>query len=112
MSFFDTKTQTVAIDDDNTVTIRALTYGEEQDIRQRAMRVKAGMDGQGEATVDAVLIQRETLRKSIVSWEGPGFDGRPVTTENINALPSSVLDPVVVAINAINKPLSDAEKKG
>lgn len=118
MSFFDVKTDVVRIDDENTVTIRALTYGEEQDIKQQAMKVsmrisgKKGDDAQGEATVDPAVMQRLTLQKAIIAWAGPGFDNRPVSAENIDALPSFVLDPVIEAYNALTAPLTDEEKNG
>lgn len=118
MSFFDAKTTVVQIDDDNTVTIRALTYGEEQAIKQQAMKVSAritgrkGDDVQGEAAVDPAAMQRLTLQKAIVSWSGPGFDGRPVTVDNIDALPTAVLDPVIEAYNELTVPLTDEEKNG
>lgn len=118
MSFFDAKTVTVEIDADNTVVIRALTYGEEQAIKQQAMRVSAkisgkkGEEAQGEAVVDPAAMQRLTLQKAIVSWAGPGFAGRPVTIDNIDALPTAVLDPVIEAYNALSAPLSDEEKNG
>lgn len=107
MSFFATKTQVVQIDAENSITVRTLSYGEEQDIMQRARKVGAkipfGANGQpaaeqvGEITFDQTMLERHTLRKCIVSWDGPGFDGRPVTIENIEALPSYVLDPVIEA---------------
>lgn len=118
MSFFDAKTATVDIDEQNTVVIRALTYGEEQAIKQQAMKVSARISGrkgdaaEGEAIVDPAAMQRLTLQKTIVSWAGPGFDGRPVTVDNIDALPTSVLDPVIEAYNALSAPLTDEEKNG
>lgn len=119
MSFFDAKTTVVQIDSDNTVTIRALTYGEEQAIKQSAMKVSArisgrkGEDAEGEAVVDPAAMQRLTLQKAIVSWAGPGFDNRPVTIDNIDALPTFVLDPVIEAFNELTAPpLSEDEKNG
>lgn len=115
MSFFDQKSVVVAIDDENSVTIRALSYGEEQDIKQPTMRVSArlkkGEDADGEAVVDAVTMQRRTMHKCIVSWSGPGFEERPVTPANIDALPTQVVDKIVVAYNKLTAPLSDEEKK-
>ena len=115
MSFFDQTNAVVQIDDENSVTIRALSYGEEQDIKQPTMRVSAklGKDGEtnGEATVDAVTLQRRTMYKCIVSWSGPGFADRPVTPANVDALPVPIVDKIIVAYNKLTAPLSDEEKK-
>lgn len=115
MSFFDQKSIVVAIDDDNSVTIRALSYGEEQDIKQPTMRVSArlkkGEDSEGEAVVDAVTMQRRTMYKCIVSWSGPGFEDRSVTPANIDALPTFIVDKIVAAYNKLTAPLTDDEKK-
>lgn len=115
MSFFEQKTANVVIDEENSVVIRALSYGEEQDIKQPTMRVSARLnkdgDTDGEATVDAVTLQRRTMYKCIVSWSGPGFDNRPVTPANIDALPTNVVDKIVVAYNKLTAPLSEEEKK-
>lgn len=122
MGFFTPNTTVVQIDDENTITIRALTYGEEQQNKSKAMRVSAKMaatkkgeeeaEPEGEAVVDASLLQLLTLRTAIVSWEGPGFEGRKVSQANIEALPPSVLDPVIEAYNKLTKPLEDEEKNG
>lgn len=122
MSFFSQRTATVDIDSENRVTIRELTHGEKQDIQRQATRISAKMQAggrngrsdapEGEAVVDAVLIQSQTLHKSVVSWEGPGFEDRPVTAENIDALPSWVVDQIIEAINGLDpEPLTEAEKK-
>lgn len=119
MSFFDAKTTVVPIDAENSVTIRALTYGEEQHVKQQAMKVSAritgrkGDEAEGEAIVDPAAMQRLTLQKAIVSWSGPGFDGRPVTVDNIDALPTAILDPVIEAYNELSTPpLTGEEKNG
>ena len=115
MSFFDQKNATVQIDEENSVTIRALSYGEEQDIKQPTMRVSAKLnkdgDTDGEATVDAVTLQRRTMYKCIVAWDGPGFEGRDVSPANVDALPVPIVDKIIVAYNKLTAPLSDEEKK-
>jgi hypothetical protein len=112
MSFFDRTTIDVEIDQEHTITIQPLTYGEEQDIKQQCMTVRgrAGQEG-GEVSIDAIKMQRLTMQRSIVAWSGPGFDGRPVTPESIEALPVHVLAPVVDVINQMAQGLDDAEKK-
>lgn len=135
MSFYTQRTRTVRIDEENTITIRALSYGEEREIEQRSTKVVAkfrqtnsqngrhngrsippeSIEGntEGQAEVDRVLAERLTLTKSITEWDGPGFEGRKPTSDNIMALPRHVLDPVIEAINELGEEqeLTEEEKK-
>jgi hypothetical protein len=97
MSFFDRQTATVEIDDENRVVIRKLTYGERQRCLSVAARGKLDQGGES-VDLDPGRLALERLSVAIVSWEGPGFDGRPVSRENIEALPPEVLDPVTLAL--------------
>ena len=89
-----------------------------QDAKSKAMRISAKVTGnkkdaepEGEAVVDTSLLQRLTLQKAIIAWEGPGFENRKVSVQNIEALPEFVLDPVIEAYNELTRPLGDEEKK-
>lgn len=116
MSFFDALQTAVQIDDENTITLRTLSWGEEQAIKQQSMRVSANQDGQGEAVVDPVKIEKMTYHKAIVAWNGPGFvdeqtgETKPVTAENIDALPSWIIAMLAAPYNELSK-MSDAKKK-
>lgn len=94
MSFFSQPQKVVQIDEQNTITLRALTYGESQELTSRCMRMSAevGRSGAGGATaqLDAPLMEQMTWERAIVAWEGPGFEGRPVNRENILALPAFI----------------------
>jgi hypothetical protein len=111
MSFFTQLTEVVQVDGENSITLRCLTYGEESAIRQKHMGVSAGMDGTGSATVDPVAMERDTFRRAIVAWDGPGFEGRDVTPENIDALPSWVIDALKEPYNQLST-VAESEKKG
>ena len=93
MGFFTPQTATVNIDTDNCITVRKLTFGEFSDIMDRHPDMnerKFGFD---------------LVRTAILSWDGQGFEGRPVSAENINALPwevIAVLVPVVADLNTVS----------
>jgi hypothetical protein len=106
---------TVEIDEKNTVEIRKLSYGEEQVIKQKATKIAFHADrhgeGEGEVTFDAQLMEEQTLVKSIVSWSGPGFEGRPVNRQNILDLDSTIIEQIKDGINSLGQGLSEDEKK-
>lgn len=93
MSFFTQPQKVVQIDKENSITIRALTYGETQELTSRCMKLSADV-GRGQtqaiAQLDGPLMEQLAWEKAIIAWEGPGFEGRPVNRENILALPSFV----------------------
>lgn len=96
MGFFTVVQETVEIDEENTITIRPLTYGEGQALQSRCMKLSAEVGGKGAsaavAILDAPLMEQMTWESAIVAWAGPGFEGKPVTPANIRALPSFVLE--------------------
>lgn len=110
MSFFQRTTQTVKIDDENSVELRKLNYGERQRCMSKAMTVKAH-GGENEVTIDAALLQLEMLKFAVTSWTGPGFDGRPVTPSNIEELPGDIADKLASAVDGLNPEVSEDEKK-
>jgi hypothetical protein len=95
MSFFTQPQRVVQIDEDNSITIRALTYGETQDLTSRCMTLSADVgrgSTQAVAQLDGPLMEQLTWEKAIIAWSGPGFEGRPVTRENILGLPTFIFE--------------------
>ncbi len=121
MSFFDKQTRTLLLDSENSVVVRKLTYGEQQAAMSAGMSFEMSMPtggkGQpaqpGPATgkLDPLRIKREELVSAIVSWSGPGFAGRPVSRENIEALPPEIIDAIQTGVDDLNSGLDDDEKK-
>lgn len=116
MSFFSQQTTTVLIDDDNHVTVRKLTYGQQQAAMSAAMtfkvQVEAGQAAQlTTGNLDPFRLKREELYAAIVGWEGAGFEGRPVTRDNIDALPPEVTAVIQAAVDDLNSGMTAEEKK-
>lgn len=117
MSFFNQQTRVVEIDASNRVTIRKLTYGQQQAVMSAAMTFRmdmvAGQTAQmTTGNLDPFRLKREEMYTAIVAWEGDGFEGRSVTRENIDALPPEVIGIIQAAVDELNAGMSDAEKKG
>jgi hypothetical protein len=110
-NFFNRLTQVVNIDSENSVIVAAPTYGQTQDANSKAMVIKVGMDGNGSATFDTNQLERLLMYACITEWGGPAFDGRPVTEENIDALPTFVMALLRPAINELTKGVTEEEKK-
>lgn len=113
MSYFSTPTITVPIDGENSITLRALTFGEQQELQSRCMKVGATLNGRqtaGDVQMDVALMNRLTWHKAIQGWAGPGFDGRPVTPDNIDALPAWIFEFMAEAYNSLAK-MTEQEKK-
>ena len=109
MGFFSQQQQRVVhIDDENSVTVRRLTFGESQAVISESTTFDLVTQA---ADLDFAKNQVAKLSKAIASWEGPGFEGRPVTRENIEALPSEVGALIVKAVEELNKSLSEDEQK-
>lgn len=129
MGYFTPVTKEVPIDTDDLatasdkVTIRLLSYGERQACISVATTIKTRSSGRGgrgaksqdaqeaEVTVDGALLATEQAKASLVTWSGPGFEGRAATPENLMLLPPWVVDKVAVAVDALNQGLDDDEKK-
>jgi len=99
MSFFTPQTETVQVDDDNSIIVRKLTFGEFSDILN------------GNQTMNEQKLGFDLVRASIVEWAGPGFDGRTVTTENINALPWEIIAEIVPVVTSLNTTSEAVEGK-
>lgn len=122
MGFFTETTRRVEIDEENYIVIRRLTYGERQRILSLATKAsvpirrrKPGQDGeeedQDEMVIDTARLQLEQIKAGIVSWSGPGFEGRPVTGANVEALPTWIVDLVALEMEELNQGLNEREKK-
>jgi len=108
MGFFQAQTQTVQIDEENTVTIRRLTYGESQAVISESTQFDPRVQ---EAKFDFGRNQAARMKRSVVAWHGPGFEGRPLTEENLLALPSKIGEQIMQAIVDLNDGLSGEEQK-
>lgn len=119
MGFFTLQTKVVEIDEAHRVTVRKLTYGERQQCLSRAMKVHAAAaPGKGrqamettELTLDAALLASEQVKAALVSWEGPNFEGRPATGDNLMLLPADIVDMISRAADELNAGLSAEEKE-
>lgn len=134
MGYFTQQTTVVPIDTDDVataqdrVTIRRLTYEERQRCISLSMKVTsetqlsrgkkgatkgaraAGEDQAAEVVIDGALMAAEQVAAALMSWEGPGFEGRPATRENLFALPPEIVDKISAAADVLNQGLSDEEK--
>ena len=106
MDFFRKLTKRVNIDSDNWIEIQQLTFGDAKKTFSRVMTMQQGDN----IMIDPGAVQIEQMCLSILQWGGPGFGGRPVTKENILALPQFIGDMVAEAIAEINEPMSEPEK--
>ena len=112
MSFYTTQTKTVTVDKENSAVVRKLSYAEYQKVKSTATKVSLTQAGQTMGVdIDPFVMQTELLAAALVSWDGPGFEDRPVNRENILALPSNVGDLLATAADGLNSEPDDAEKK-
>lgn len=133
MGYFSEVTKVIPIDTDdlktakNKVTIRRLNFAQRQACISIATTVtttanvsagkgksrQAALSEEREASVvvDGALMAMEQLKASIVSWEGPDFEGMPATPEYIGKLPPWLADKLSVEVDALNNSLSEDEKK-
>jgi len=82
MGFFTSTTKVIDLDGGNTVTLRKVTFEQYAEAHSKASKIVD--DG---LRLDWPLFRVEVLKRAVVSWEGPGFEGQPPTPENIAALP-------------------------
>lgn len=106
MSFFTPQTKVIRIDDQNTVTVRRINTAEKE-----ALGIVASQHGKDGELAAGVVSTYRLLEMMILSWDGPGFDGRPVSRENIRELPSAITDIVVEQGQQFSMTLTDGEKK-
>lgn len=109
MSFYTpAPTVTVQIDAENSVVLRRLSFGETQEVVGESTVFDMGART---GRLDFSKHQVARLSRAIVSWDGPGFEGRPVSRENIAALPTWVGDKLARAVEEINTGLAGDEQK-
>lgn len=112
MSFFQKIVETVQIDEENSIVVVSPTYGQVQAANGKMMKFGIDQNGkQGDVQFDMASMELELMAACIKEWSGPGFEGRPVTRENILALPSFVIDKVRPTVDRFTKGLTDTEKK-
>ncbi len=87
MGFFTGKTKVADLKHGNSVTLRMPTFGDVYEAR-------AAISGNGRA-VDEFALRAEMTVKAIVSWDGPDFEGQPVTRENFMLLPLDVTNKIM-----------------
>lgn len=110
MSFFDAKTKTISIDDENSYTIKKITYGERQTILENSMKVSGSTTGESGFSINVAKLKIETLCVGLVNWEGPEFD-KPLLKENILNLPNWLAEQMTEEIDSFNAELTEDEKK-
>ena len=112
MSFFTAQQRVVDIEGPggtNTVTVRKLTYGEQQAVISASTSVDMTGGTDANIKIDPAKMQELQLVAAIVSWEGPDFD-RPLTKANVLALPPAVAAAITAGVEGLNEPLDAAEK--
>jgi len=82
MGFFTGKTKVVDLNHGNSVTLRTPTFGDVYETRST-------LSSNGR-TIDEFALRAEMTVKAIVSWDGPDFEGQPVTRENFMLLPLEI----------------------
>lgn len=96
MGFFTGQTRTVDLGGGNTITVGKISTAEMMDI-WNSPDVYGGPQSTG--------MQRYAMamtRAAIKGWDGPDFEGRGVSVENINALPFFVLDKIAEVALELN----------
>jgi hypothetical protein len=85
MSFFTSQTDKVDLGDGNTATLRKATFADVAAAQSGALQRNGD-----KLELDWPIYRLELVKRTLVAWEGRGFDGRPPTPDNVAALPSSV----------------------
>lgn len=107
MGFFAQQIKTVILDDENSVTICKPSFGQRQTLLSSVAKGNATTQ---EVTIDVGKQRQEILCLWVTGWSGPGFEGRPVSRENVLALPLEIADKILEAIDEFNTPLSEDVK--
>lgn len=110
MSKFFTTSDTITkqFDDDHTITFKKLSYGENQRVMSKCMRMDPRSQ---EANVDLALYTLERLKARLISWSGPEFEGFPCTPENIEKLEPEIANTLGELMGDATEELTDDEKK-
>lgn len=112
MGFFSTpQTKTIELPGaGNRATVRKLSYAEQQRVISEASRIEFA-SGKAVPVVDVGKLHHGQTRLSVCDWEGPDFEGRPCTPQNVDALPSEIGNLLQEAAEEINTTLGEEEKK-
>ena len=103
------QTITVHLDDDHLVVLRKPTWGEQQEAISRSAKVDAA---QGTMIIDFARMRLEQLTQCVVDWQGPNFEGVPVTPDNVAALPMGIGNRLLSELEAfIQDAALDTEKE-
>lgn len=105
MGFFTGQTRTVDLGDGNSITVRKLAFGDMQKLWSLPELYS------GPAETSNQRFGSELTKLAIAAWDGPGFEGRGVSVDNINALPMEVINQVLPVAFELNV-LSEDEKNG
>lgn len=109
MSYYDNpQAMTVNIDDENSVTVRRLTFGESQDVLSESTEFDIASK---QGRLDFGKHQIAKLTRSVVAWSGPGFESRPVNAANIAALPPAIGEKIAQAVAQVNGDLDGEDQK-
>lgn len=87
MSFFTNQTEVVDLGGGNTVTLRKATFADTAAAQGSALQ-RTG----DKLELDWPRYRLELVKRTVVGWSGPGFDGREPTPDNIAALPPTIGD--------------------
>ena len=85
-TFWDLPTKTIDLGNGNTVTVEKLTFAD----AQRIWGDRSLYEGPTETA--ATRYAAAVLRLAVCAWAGPGFEGRGVSPENIDALPMTIVN--------------------
>lgn len=87
MGFFTGKTKVVDLKHGNSVTLRIPTFGDVYEAR-------AAISDDGR-TLDEFALRAEMTIKAIAAWDGPDFEGQPVTRSNFMLLPLDITNKIM-----------------
>ncbi len=96
-TFFDGVFKTIQIDEENSITLRVLTLGEQGELAKRLNAKNTTM-----TVPEAAAMMAE---KVITAWDGPKFGDAPVNLANIKRLPMTLAGLISDAIQEMNIPL-------
>ena len=99
MGFFTQTTKTIDLVGGNTVVLRKATFGDSQAASSAAMQVKPDAT----LSLDWPRYRLELLARCLVSWEGPDFEGRQPTRENVEALPPKMGSELADAVEELGR---------
>jgi hypothetical protein len=103
MGFFTTQTKVIDLENGNTVTLRKLAFADMMALWS-APELYSGPSETGNLRFNAKL-----AKLAIASWDGPDFEGRGVSPENIDALPPTVMAKIMAEAAAFS--MMDGEEK-